>query len=242
MKTTALLLALVTLAPSVLAADTPVVAKNEKPKPRLSQVFQNVNRNLGGNREGGATRGTCPAKAVELTALVPDNMGGLTTNERPTLFWYVPPVNSLPLEFRMFDAAGHIIYETTFNSPAQGGLVSLTLPTKTPALAVGKDYSWYFSIACPGGEGSFVSTSGWVQRVEPNPTVLKASAQEQPALYAQSGIWFDTLTSLATLRTSQPTDTSLAEDWRDLLVSLGLGKVANQTLSCVPNPKAPLCP
>jgi hypothetical protein len=49
-------------------------------------------------------------------------------------------------------------------------------------------------------------------------------------LYAEAGLWLDTIASLADLRNASPNDSSLVTDWEDLLKAVNLGTVAKEPL------------
>jgi hypothetical protein len=78
------------------------------------------------------------------------------------------------------------------------------------------------------------TVEGRIQRIAPNPALssqLKSlSAVERAALYGKNGIWYDTLTSLAQQRRSQPKDSTLAATWEKLLKSVGLEAIATKPL------------
>ena len=53
---------------------------------------------------------------------------------------------------------------------------------------------------------------------------------ELPALYAQAGIWYEALATLAELRRSKPNDSVLISAWESLLQSVGLDTVAKEPI------------
>ena len=76
---------------------------------------------------------------------------------------------------------------------------------------------------------------GSVQRTTMEPTLEsqlaeKTTAVAQAELYGAAGIWYDTVSTLAQARQSQPNDPTLAKNWEDLLVSVGLEEIATQPL------------
>ena len=83
---------------------------------------------------------------------------------------------------------------------------------------------------------------GWVQRISPSLTLTsqlkQATPQQQATLYAQNGIWFDALTTLAEQRLANPQDARLSEDWNNLLKAVGLEKLTTTPLiqCCKPKP------
>ncbi len=181
---------------------------------------------------GGATRsGTCTTEKTALTALVPASKMALTTEKYPVFFLYLPKNNAQAAEFTLKDEADRDVYRTTIPLTGRSGVVSFQLPAEAPGLAVGKDYQWFFNVICQPTDrlrDDFVAA--WIRRVEPNPdlssTLKNAAARQIPNVYAQAGIWQDTLVALAKLRRDRPTDFTLNEEWSSLLKSQGLSQIS----------------
>jgi hypothetical protein len=207
--------------------------------------FKPPKRGMPGKREGGGTRG------ASLTALLPKTNFGLTTAAYPRFFWYVPKAGNLKyVEFTLFEGDIKIpdrilVYKTTFTITGEPGIVSLTLPSDAgiPPLTVGKDYHWsvkLFGDLTTPQKG--VKVDGWVQRINVPPSLAKqlatADLKTRTTLYADSGLWFDTLTALAEARCAFPADPSLKETWTTLLKTpeskdnpgVKLDVIANQPL------------
>jgi len=171
----------------------------------------------------------------------------LTLAKYPTFFVYVPSNDAETAEFVLLDENDQDVYRTTFKTSGEPGVVSLSLPAfaNLPPLEVGKAYHWYFSLIYnPEDRSKDTVVEGWIQRVEPSLTLEreleKATPRDRVALYANSGIWYDSLTSLAELRRSQPSDSMLFEAWEKLLGSVGLSKIVKQPfVDQVSDPKAP---
>jgi hypothetical protein len=194
-----------------------------------------------GNQRGGASRGACSAEEPRLTALVPevnDPAGtfvwGLTTQARPTFWFYVPYALSadLPAEFVLLNDQNQPVYQTVLsNLNTQPGIIQVSLPETAEPLAVDQTYQWVFMLGCDVP----IFTRGSIQRVAPSPTLesqlAQASSPKQKAdLYAANGIWFDALTTLADLRQAQPGDSTVATDWANLMQSVGLADIADKPL------------
>lgn len=213
------------------------------PLATIAIEFKPPRRGIPGRREGAGTRGpVCVPGSTKLTVLLPETNIGLTTAEYPQFFWFVPATSAKSMKFVLFrgseqDPAQQLIYEKILKTPSQPGVVSLTLPNNTNVLPLimGQDYYWSVTLLCNADEPSQnVYVDGWVQRVPIDFTLARqiASAQpsDRPALYAQNGFWFDTLSTLATLRCTQPKDPTLAQSWTDLLNSVNLNNIAEQPL------------
>lgn len=216
----------------------------------------------GGTRQDAGTRsGRCPRVDKPLTALVPITQKtadegqspstatttsqvvlGLTARERPTFWFYVPYslTSSRPVEFVLQDEKGNDIYQTKFTqSETSPGVVGFDLPPTAPALEVNKMYHWYFLVYCNAEDPSFVD--GWVQRVPGNPSQIspleQATPQEIVAVYTKDGIWHEAVTSLARLRSKNPEDATLKEEWAKLLQSINLEAIAREPITSVLTPK-----
>ncbi|MEQ9234717.1 DUF928 domain-containing protein [Coleofasciculus sp. E2-BRE-01] len=194
---------------------------------------------LPNNTEGGGTRdGGCPqdAKALEptITPVMPATRQGLTVAERPTFFVYVPKTTAKQALFVLKDENEDYYYETTLPMPKQAGIISVKLPDEASKLEMGKTYHWSFLMICgaqvtPDSPG----VQGVIKRIKPDGTLNQLDGEpllEQALQYGANGIWFDTLTTLAQLRQSNPQDSSFQVAWADLLKSVGLDAIATQPL------------
>ncbi len=179
-----------------------------------------------------------------LTPVTPP-IQAVTVSEYPTVFIYVgkPSSNSLCqkaqiVEFELWDDEQDLqIYSTTVVPPDTSGIVSVSLPKNgsSQPLMVGKRYRWDFNLVCdPIDRMKDYRAGGEIQRIELNPSLKKqleeSSLLEKAIVYAKAGIWYDTLATLAELRSSQPNDSTLAAEWEDLLRSVGLNDIAREPL------------
>jgi hypothetical protein len=189
---------------------------------------------------GGASRGnlTCAqtpqATTAQFMLLTPSHaQESLTVSERPTLFAYIPPTSAQKAFFSLNDDAGKTYYQTTLRVPQTGGIVSIRLPDTMAPLQVGKSYRWGVAILCAGKlrpDSPFISS--WIQRTLLSPQLLsqaqRATALDRAALYGKQGVWYDTLTTLAKLKRQQPNDRAIANNWLQVLKSVGLEGIAEQ--------------
>ncbi|WP_246275724.1 DUF928 domain-containing protein [Brasilonema bromeliae] len=210
---------------------------------------------VSGRRRGMGSRGNCPAVQTALTALIPLReeqkvskqtdksisgiVGGLTTSERPTFWFYVPYTQDLANssgEFILQDSAGNDISKNAIALPPKPGVIGVSLPSNT-SLQVGKTYRWYLKVRCNQQQTASVPiyVEGDIQRVNLDSRVMQqleaaVDPAQKVAIYAANGIWFDSLTMLAQLRQKNPNDASVAEDWQSLLRSVNLDNVATAPL------------
>ena len=197
--------------------------------------FQPPEQGVPGRREGGGTRGSnCPTAT---TALIPKSTMGRTISAKPTFFYYVPIALNTKVQFELADESDKTIYKKSFQMvTTRPGIVGVSLgeDSNSPALEVGKNYHWYFTIKCnPKNSREDVLVSGWINRTALAPilkTELERSSDRGLNILTEQGIWYEYLTTLAQLRLSSPSDDSLALKWSELLGSVELGKIAQEPL------------
>jgi len=211
---------------------------------------------ISGRETGMGSRENCPKVETPLTALIPfkerglatkqkDNSApmdvwGLTTAEHPTFWFYVPytkDVANLSAEFVLQDSEENDVYRQAIALPPKPGVMSVPLPSTVAPLEVNKTYRWHFKVHCNQQQtaSSPVQVEGDIQRVSLQPSVAQQLAaatdpREKIAIYAASGIWYDSLNMLAQLRLANPKDVSLATDWQSLLQSIKLQQLATTPL------------
>ena len=163
--------------------------------------------------------------------LLPPTKLGRTVAGHPTFFVYVPQGTPKQIFFSLQSTDRKHHYQTTFDISGKQGIISFTLPADAPELEVGKDYLWFFATIEPGQilqPGNY-GINGWIKRVPP-PAIAslkeKLTPLEVATLYAESGIWYDTLALLASARRSQPENQTLVSEWKALLQQVGLENLA----------------
>ncbi|MEP6487542.1 DUF928 domain-containing protein [Microcoleus vaginatus GB2-A3] len=188
------------------------------------------------NRQGGTHRGCQLRQGLSITPLIPESNIGLTLTESPTFFVYVSQP-AAQVEFVLLNEdESEVVYETTIKNDKAGIVgVSLSEKGKTKNIEVGKRYVWSFALACDPLErsGDYI-VKGWMQRIEPQATLKSDLANPDPMAkviaYAQNGIWYETLATLAEMRRLAPDDSRLTTEWTQLLQSQGLESIAAQPL------------
>lgn len=234
------------------AQASPLKPKKSKPKFWLPPVAQNLS--VGTNRTSAGSRGSdtptaeCPAIKKDLTALAPQYeigssqdklVWGMTASKHPTLWFYMPytknAVSQVSFELSLPSERNRIVYKTLIKLPQQPGFIDVPLPQTIPPLAINKFYKWELGVSpnCP--TNSYVYVNGWIQRVNIDSGLSKKINQATPAqqavLYAEKGFWYDALTILAQLHRTKPQDSSIAEDWTNLMNSVDLGELASEPFS-----------
>ncbi|WP_223280338.1 DUF928 domain-containing protein [Nostoc sp. PA-18-2419] len=190
-----------------------------------------------GRQRGGARRDRCPNVPDSLTALVPFDVDGVpfveqTISDRPTFWFYIPylPVSRRNAEFVLIDENEDDVYSATFSLSQKEGIASLQLPLTVPPLKQGKKYQWVFSVICnPLNRSGDATVNGWVERVPEssnlNSRLKVATTREQVSIYAEAGLWYETLATFATLWKNNPQDKYLTKDWVSLQQTLGITRL-----------------
>jgi hypothetical protein len=181
---------------------------------------------------GGASRGDIAA-SQQLQVLAPANHPGFTTAERPTLLVYVPQTTAKLIKVSLRSPDGkRTLFRREIAVPTTPGVMQIELGDASVApLASNQAYRWYVSLV---GNTLDRSTStiieGRIERVQPDKTLSErlatAEPNRRPFVYAEAGIWWDTVLTLNTLRQQQPNNSSLNAHWKSLLDSIGLSAIA----------------
>lgn len=185
---------------------------------------------------GGASRGEqCPSDSIEqnlpLTPLLPTGSRSLTLKSHPTLLVYVPETSATKALLSIKDANEDYDYQTTMSIGDRSGIVSLTLPDDAPALDVNREYNWSLILMCDNKlRPDSPVVQGDVTRVDADLHIAnklaRADLYESAAIYGNAGLWYDTVSTLAKLKTNNPTDSSIISSWYGLLSSVGLENIA----------------
>ncbi|MCU0543014.1 MAG: DUF928 domain-containing protein [Oscillatoriaceae cyanobacterium Prado104] len=193
------------------------------------------------NRQGATHRGPCPEN-LDIIPLIPRSNKGLTVAESPTFFAYVSDP-AIPVKFTLQtieDADAKEVYTTTFKVD-KPGIVGVSIPiagASKKSLEVGKEYRWSFAGICnpddPADASGHYLVSGLVSRIEVPSNLQSNLANPDPMAraiaYANNGIWYDTISSLAAMRRQAPDNSELTAQWQQLLKSQGLDSIAAQPL------------
>jgi Domain of Unknown Function (DUF928) len=197
------------------------------------------------NAAGGASRTNLQGDyasgqglSVALMALTPQSFYGTTLSERPVFMVYVPSSDAREIVFSIKDQDDNMHYQMRLPAPAEAGVVAIQLPADAPALELGKNYHWYTAVLVDGSMSpSTPFVDAWVQRIEASPELAQAMKLERGVrdveILAKGGVWYDSISALARLRTAQPTSETLADNWGELLNSVGLDDVATAGVSSV---------
>jgi tetratricopeptide (TPR) repeat protein len=182
---------------------------------------------------GRATAGTrndhCLEDGKKLVALIPEHQLGLTTMERPTLLFHIPPTSASTVKVTLQDESGATLYTKTSATPAKPDFVQFRFSDfkNSPPLISDKTYQWTFTLLCnPKNPSANVTVSGNIRRIELDPILTSelktAKPGDRATLYAMNGLWYDTLATLVEALQADPNNLKFKEDWQELLKSSGL--------------------
>jgi hypothetical protein len=185
--------------------------------------------------DGGTRSATaCIApNAGKITAVVPDNNVTTTVATNPSIFVYIPANRAKSGEISLSDAAGNDVYSSKFTVNNESGIIRIDLPD---ILKSGQMYDWQVVLNCTGDLNiidlaSNPSVQGKIETVSVSDdlqtklTTAQATPLELARVYAEAGVWQETLKTLADLRDQYP------KEWAELLQSVGLGSLAQENIS-----------
>lgn len=169
-----------------------------------------------------------------------------TLAAHPSLAVYIPQTSAKTVEFVLVQKDGEVVYQTIQQLPQTPAIVQVTLPQAAPALRVGEDYEGYITLICKGTESQpddpFAELS--IRRIEPDAVLAnqlkQATGLDRVRLYGESGIWYDMVSTLMTLRQDEPRNTNATELWNALLQFNGLADLKDIPLSQPLPPSKPL--
>jgi hypothetical protein len=186
---------------------------------------------------------TRSAGCIELTSdcligLVPDLIAETapvpqTISERPTIYLLIPKVDG-DVTFRLHEADSNLvkgkqIYTTNFEFKSETGIIAFKIPDHVRSLKLDQNYIWEFR-----DRNQAKSVFGSIRRVLPKQNLvaqLKKVSQpiDRAALFAQEGIWYETVQTLAEALQGNPKKTEIVSEWNELLKSAKLNRVLSHS-------------
>jgi hypothetical protein len=155
-------------------------------------------------RVGGGTRSA--GAALTLNVLAPGETG-YTTQEKPTIYWFVSQEVNSPVELTLISseslqAASTPLLEITLQPPFARGIHALRLADHGITLRPGVEYQWFVAVVRnPAQRSNDTIAGGTIKRVADSDAVqsrLKQTLQAQwPAVYAEAGIWYDAIDQIS---------------------------------------------
>lgn len=191
----------------------------------------------------GILRSACETAEVCLIGLVPDLKAEnapvpVTISERPTVYFLIPKVDG-NVSFTLTEEdiksdKGRRIYTTTFYLKSKAGIIAFKIPDHVQGLKLGKNYSWRFTKNFTSNDPTDLEVIGSMRRVLPNQNLVTQLKKislpiERAALFAQEGIWYETVQILAEALQGNPKNPEVISEWNELLKSAKLNRVLPYT-------------
>ncbi len=211
---------------SVYATET--ASKKAGAVPLLS--YRAPLRGAPATRVGGGTRGAADS-TFALSVIAPDHTG-YTVQEKPTIYWYVSKAITSPVELTV-TAPDEIepLLELILKPPVKEGIHALRLADHGIALKPEVEYEWFVTVVTnPDERSKDILAGGSIQRVTAEESVRtklnEVGEAMWPAVYAQSGLWYDAVDEISKLIHANPADGGLREQRASLLTQAGLTQAA----------------
>lgn len=221
---------------SIALANKPTPSK-KKQVSKAVPSYRPPMRGAPTRRVGGGVRGT-EGDLPFLAVLVPEHTG-LAINPQPTLYWYLSKPWKGLMEFTLNEADGfEPLVEIEFTTK-KFGVQPIRLADHSLMLKPGLEYEWFVAIISDSDERSGdVIASGMIKRVDFSADLKKRLTQTPKAehhyLYAEAGLWYDTIAALNSLIESNPENADLRKQRAALLKQIGLYIVAEYDDNLVP--------
>lgn len=208
---------------------TPPAVKPSQGKASVPVLYVPPEIGVPSRRIGAGTRGM--GRQASLQILAPDHLG-YTTEEQPTLYWYLAERTTTPIVFTIREeGAVEPLVDVELPSPDAAGVQPVRLAEHGVKLRPGASYQWFISLVPdPARRSKDFAVGAWISRREPD-AALRARLAEakdgrKEAIYAESGIWYDAIGALSSRIASAPSDRGLREQRAALLEQAGLSEVA----------------
>lgn len=210
-----------------------------------------------GRRRAGARRGGCLKDGTKVTPLLPKDPEGsiqdeeipLTAEAMTTVFFHVPTKSQnenhpkmkaslLLKEIVAINDRGRRqteeVFYGYFELPEEPGVVGVKIPEteEIAKLQSDRNYVWQVVVFCDPDDSDMARNpnfSGLI-KLETSPEVKaikKQSLSNQPLAFANEGIWYSALNSLAKLLDSDP-NSSMKQDWQSILQEVEDGEIADE--------------
>lgn len=182
---------------------------------------------------GGSRTGCLPASrpCSPVMALVPDGLLR-TTKASPTLLFYLPSLanpRNVRLEFVLRDENDRLVYEKTFTSNGEAGILEFAIEPSAnfPGLENDRSYQWYLSIIRdPSDRARDEVVEGWIQRVPLQTSLARQLEQLSPVdrvkWYESENLQTEALSELAKLKRANPENGQISRLWRETIAALAL--------------------
>ncbi|GAB4525542.1 MAG: hypothetical protein Tsb0014_05010 [Pleurocapsa sp.] len=178
----------------------------------------------GGTRDPNQLR--CSAEESNIQGIMPPGNYGLTSQEHPTVFFYLPQTSAKQVVLAFQDETEDYHQVAFLSIPQDSKIVKFNLGKDRPPLEAGKLYKWKLALVC--GEMPDVEDpklEGWVKRVNLNTietNLDNKTALERADWYAKHGYWYDLLVEIEKAKNINSEDNTLNSAWQSLLEQAGI--------------------
>lgn len=167
-----------------------------------------------------------------LSVLVPADHVGLTVQEQPSLYWYLSAATSCPVEVTLTDGqAVEPLLDLRLNPPINPGVQRVRLADHGVRLTPGVRYQWAVALVPdPSHRSKDIVAAGGIKRIEATEALhaklTQADKEDVAAIYAEEGLWYDTVAAISDLIATAPQDSALRMQRAALLEQGQLAEVA----------------
>jgi hypothetical protein len=219
---------------SFIASATIIIALPTMAQMPHAPIYKPLQPDAPKVRVDGRVRGADDA-LLTLTVLAPEHVG-LTTKAQPSLFWYQSKANQTRFELTISESKNpEPVLEVKFHSMPSDGIQRLRLADYDKTLKPGVEYRWSVAMVLDEENRSKdLVASGVIKRIEPPESLKKrltgAADADLPFIYADEGIWYDSLEALSDMIDRQPTQQVLHEERAVYFMQVGLNEAARHDL------------
>ncbi len=221
--------------PTQAATPTPPAPKPERPQPiMLAMAIPTYRAPAGASprfRPSGVVRGA--DSKLTLIAGVPEHVAR-TASEQPSLFWYLSELPRAGGEFEFVltgEESPDPLFQTKLPTPSVRGLQRIDLSDFGVKLSPYVEFRWSVALRQDLTRPSRdIVAQGWIERIDAPPPVAArlddAGRAEVPVIYAESGYWYEAMSTLSDLIELYPENESIRRARKELLKQVGLEPLA----------------
>ncbi len=189
----------------------------------------------GGSRGANICLATGPGKTnatLTLSVLAPADHVGLTVQEQPSLYWYLSATTTCQVEVTLTDEQTvEPLLELKLDPPTTPGLQRVRLIDHGVRLSPGVRYQWAVALVPdPNHRSKDIIAAGGIERTKTTEALQaklgRANTMDVAAIYAEEGLWYDTVAAISDLITTAPQDSALRMQRAALLEQGHLPEVA----------------
>ncbi|MEI6260129.1 MAG: DUF928 domain-containing protein [Deltaproteobacteria bacterium] len=210
---------------TVPLSDEPVRVNTEKAA-QFVVIYSPPLRGMPVNRIGAATR-SAVSELPTIMAIVPEHTG-LTIQAHPVLYWHLSKPAPCFIELSLIDDSQYEpLWQSRISQPVLAGFHRIRLADTGLKLDTGKTYKWFVAMVMDQDHRSKdVIAGGVIERINPSESLKQKLSKSDPlqriSIFAEEGIWYDTLTTISDLIDTRPGDIAMENIRKDLLTQVGL--------------------